>query len=77
MQENLNLTHPWLVAVWPGMGHVGINAGVYLLSKLSMTEVAELDTGRFQYAADLAPRVAELFGEIGRHLAVSTGSDLS
>lgn len=45
MPENLNLTHPWLVAVWPGMGHVGINAGVYLLSKLAMTEVAELDTG--------------------------------
>lgn len=45
MPENLNLTHPWLVAVWPGMGHVGINAGVYLLSKLGMTEVAELETG--------------------------------
>jgi len=43
--ENLQLTRPWLVAVWPGMGHVGINAGVYLLSKLAMTEVAELDTG--------------------------------
>jgi proteasome assembly chaperone (PAC2) family protein len=43
--ENLKLTRPWLVAVWPGMGHVGINAGVYLLSKLGMTEVAELDTG--------------------------------
>jgi uncharacterized protein len=43
--ENLRLTHPWLVAVWPGMGHVGINAGVYLLAKLGMTEVAEFDAG--------------------------------
>ncbi|QDU19939.1 PAC2 family protein [Urbifossiella limnaea] len=45
MPENLKLTRPWLVAVWPGMGHVGINAGVYLLSKLGMSEVAELETG--------------------------------
>jgi proteasome assembly chaperone (PAC2) family protein len=43
--ENLQLTRPWLVAVWPGMGHVGINAGVYLLSKLGMSEAAELETG--------------------------------
>ncbi|MFO0800144.1 MAG: PAC2 family protein [Gemmataceae bacterium] len=45
MSENLQLTRPWLVAVWPGMGHVGINAGVYLLSKLGMSEVAELESG--------------------------------
>jgi proteasome assembly chaperone (PAC2) family protein len=43
--DNLQLTHPWLVAVWPGMGHVGINAGVYLLAKLGMTEVAEFEAG--------------------------------
>jgi hypothetical protein len=39
------LTHPWLAAVWPGMGHVALNAGVYLLSKLGMTQVAEVETG--------------------------------
>ena len=45
MAENLRLNHPWLVAVWPGMGHVALNAGVYLLSKLGMNAVAELETG--------------------------------
>jgi proteasome assembly chaperone (PAC2) family protein len=39
------LTRPWLVAVWPGMGHVALNAGVYLLSKLGMAVVAEYDAG--------------------------------
>lgn len=45
MADQLQLNHPWLVAVWPGMGHVGLNAGVYLLAKLGMTEVAEFDAG--------------------------------
>ena len=45
MPDPLNLTNPWLVAVWPGMGHVALNAGIYLLSKLDMTVVAELDAG--------------------------------
>lgn len=45
MPGNLPLHHPWLVAVWPGMGHVALNAGVYLLSKLGMTAVAELESG--------------------------------
>jgi proteasome assembly chaperone (PAC2) family protein len=43
--EQLQLNHPWLVAVWPGMGHVALNAGVYLLAKLGMTEVAEFEAG--------------------------------
>jgi proteasome assembly chaperone (PAC2) family protein len=43
--EKLRLHHPWLVAVWPGMGHVALNAGVYLLSKLNMTAIAELESG--------------------------------
>lgn len=47
MSEPFQLTHPWLVAVWPGMGHVALNAGIYLLSKLGMTAVAEFE------AADL------------------------
>jgi uncharacterized protein len=38
------LTHPWLVAVWPGMGHVALNAGVYLPAKLGMTAIAEFET---------------------------------
>lgn len=45
MADNLKLNHPWLVAVWPGMGHVALNAGIYLLAKLGMTAVAEFDTG--------------------------------
>jgi len=37
------LTQPWFVAVWPGMGHVALNAGVYLLAKLGMNAVAEYE----------------------------------
>lgn len=36
------LHQPWLVAVWPGMGHVAISAGYYLLAKLGMELFAEL-----------------------------------
>lgn len=43
MAEKIELTHPWLVAVWPGMGHVALNAGIYLLAKLGMTAFAEYD----------------------------------
>src|SRR5262245_11255451 len=43
MAEERILTHPWLVAVWPGMGNVALNAGIYLLSKLDMTVIAELE----------------------------------
>lgn len=35
------LHQPWLVAVWPGMGHVAISAGYYIMSKLGMEAVAE------------------------------------
>lgn len=35
------LNRPWLVAVWPGMGHVALSAGYYMLSKLAMHELAE------------------------------------
>ena len=34
---------PWFIAVWPGMGGVAANAGVYLLSKLEMTMIGEFD----------------------------------
>lgn len=43
MPENLQLHRPWLIAVWPGMGQVALNAGVYLLSKLGMTVAAEFE----------------------------------
>lgn len=33
----------WLVAAWPGLGHVATTAAVYLLSKLQMHEIAEFD----------------------------------
>lgn len=45
MPEQLELNRPWLVAVWPGMGQVALNAGVYLLAKFGMVAVAELETG--------------------------------
>jgi proteasome assembly chaperone (PAC2) family protein len=43
MPEKLQLRSPWLVAVWPGMGHVALNAGVYLLAKLGMSLIAEFE----------------------------------
>jgi hypothetical protein len=45
MPDTPKLNRPWLVAVWPGMGHVALNAGVYLLAKLHMTAVAEFEGG--------------------------------
>src|SRR5687767_7971870 len=32
----------WLVAAWPGLGHVATTAAIYLLSKLRMQQVAEV-----------------------------------
>lgn len=32
---------PWLVAVWPGMGHVALTAGYYLMAKMGMQQFAE------------------------------------
>jgi uncharacterized protein len=43
MSDNPQLHHPWLVAVWPGMGQVAFNAGVYLLAKLDMNLIAEFE----------------------------------
>ena len=37
MSEKPELQHPWLVAIWPGMGDVALYAGVYLLAKLGMS----------------------------------------
>jgi proteasome assembly chaperone (PAC2) family protein len=44
MAEHRKLQHPWLIAVWPGMGQVALNAGIYLLSKLDMSVIAELES---------------------------------
>lgn len=41
MPDNLKLNNPWLVAAWPGMGHVSISAGYYLMAKLGMHLLAE------------------------------------
>ena len=42
MQDEGSLNKPWLVAVWPGMGHIAVSAGYYLMAKLGMHLVAEL-----------------------------------
>ncbi|HZZ78112.1 MAG TPA: PAC2 family protein [Gemmataceae bacterium] len=43
MAEKPKLNNPWLIAVWPGMGHVALNAGYYLLAKLDMHVFAEFE----------------------------------
>ena len=45
MSPTPKLNRPWLVAAWPGMGHVAANAAVYLLARLGMETLAELDAG--------------------------------
>jgi uncharacterized protein len=52
MAEKTQLDHPWLVAVWPGMGGVAVNAGYYLLVKLGMHMIAEYEAGDL-FAVDL------------------------
>jgi uncharacterized protein len=42
MPDELRLNNPWMVAVWPGMGHVAISGGYYLMAKLGMHLLAEL-----------------------------------
>lgn len=42
MTDEIKLRDPWLVAVWPGMGHVALAGGYYLMSKLGMSSLAEL-----------------------------------
>jgi proteasome assembly chaperone (PAC2) family protein len=43
MPDKPQFHHPWLIAVWPGMGQVAFNAGVYLLAKLDMNLIAEFE----------------------------------
>ncbi len=42
MSDQPSLQHPWLVAVWPGMGQVAISAGFYMMAKLGMRQLAEI-----------------------------------
>jgi proteasome assembly chaperone (PAC2) family protein len=41
MPDEPKLIKPWMVAVWPGMGHVAVSAGYYLMAKLGMHGLAE------------------------------------
>lgn len=43
MEASNGLNHPWLVAAWPGMGNVALNAAIYLLAKMDMKVYAEFD----------------------------------
>lgn len=47
MGASPELNHPWLVAVWPGMGNVAFNAGVYLMAKMHMQVLAEFEASEF------------------------------
>jgi proteasome assembly chaperone (PAC2) family protein len=47
MSINGDSSHPWLVAVWPGMGNVALTAGYYLMSKLGMSQTAEFSPAEY------------------------------
>lgn len=41
MSRTFRLHKPWLIAAWPGMGQVALNAAYYLISRLKMDAAAE------------------------------------
>lgn len=43
MADEVRLNRPWMVAVWPGMGHVALSGGYYLMAKLGMHALAEFE----------------------------------
>lgn len=45
MGKSPKLRNPLFVAVWPGMGHVAISAGYYLMAKLGMHVLSEFSPG--------------------------------
>lgn len=47
MKTHAQLNHPWLLAVWPGMGSVAVSAGYYLISKLGMHLLKEYPPQKF------------------------------
>ena len=81
-EQALHLHHPWLVAVWPGMGGVAVNAGYYMLAKLGMHVMAEYEASgmsrrEFCSACGLAVATLDLYRKRARQLAersVSAGS---
>lgn len=42
-----DLRSPWLLAVWPGMGHVAVAAGYYLIARMRMSLLTELNVRPF------------------------------
>ncbi|WP_161604474.1 PAC2 family protein [Roseiconus nitratireducens] len=54
MNESRKPEKPWMIAVWPGMGHVASGAGYYLMAKLGMLQIAEFSgEGLFDVEAAL------------------------
>lgn len=47
MSEVAKTQHPWLLAVWPGMGGVAITAGYYLMAKLGMHRLMEFPAAEY------------------------------
>lgn len=47
MADRRPLNNPWLVAAWPGMGNVAVNAAGYLVSQLGATPISEIQPGDF------------------------------
>lgn len=48
MSMEPELKNPWMIAVWPGMGNVALTAGYYLMAKLDMELLEELDSGDYE-----------------------------
>lgn len=46
-KRNDKLINPWLVAVWPGMGHVAASAGSYLIDRLKPEPAGMIPEGEF------------------------------
>lgn len=44
MLDLRSLRSPWLIAIWPGMGHVALSAGYYLIAQLEAELVSEFPT---------------------------------
>jgi predicted ATP-grasp superfamily ATP-dependent carboligase len=42
-----DLNSPWMLAVWPGMGHVAVAAGYYLIARMRMSLLTEINTKPF------------------------------
>ncbi len=42
-----DLNSPWMLAVWPGMGHVAVAAGYYLIARMRMSLLTEINTKTF------------------------------